>query len=71
MLSGGGQRVAILGGGEVFGFAGLLLAIPMAAILKVFLRVARDAYLQSDAYRGVRPAAAPVATAPDPTRPAA
>jgi predicted PurR-regulated permease PerM len=48
--------VAILAGGEVFGFAGLLLAIPMAAILKVFLRVARDAYLQSDAYRGAIPA---------------
>ncbi len=63
--------VAILAGGEVFGFAGLLLAIPMAAILKVFLRVARDAYLQSDAYRSAIPVTAPAAAPSDPARPSA
>lgn len=55
--------VAILTGGEVFGFAGLLLAVPAAAVLKVLLRVMREAYVASDAYRDATPlpAAAPAA----------
>jgi len=55
--------VAILAGGEVFGFAGLLLAVPGAAVLKVLLRVMRDAYFASGAYDSgsVAPAAATTA----------
>ena len=45
--------VAILAGGEVFGFAGLLLGVPAAAVLKVLLRLTRDSYVASDAYHGV------------------
>ncbi len=53
--------LAILTGGEVFGFAGLLLGVPAAAVLKVLLRVMREVYVQSDAYRGGTPG---MATAP-------
>lgn len=42
--------VAVLAGGEIFGFVGILLAVPMAAILKVLLGVARQAYLSSNSY---------------------
>jgi len=48
--------LSILTGGEVFGFAGLLLGVPAAAVLKVLLRVMREVYVQSDAYRGGTPA---------------
>jgi len=48
--------LAILTGGEGFGFAGLLLGVPAAAVLKVLLRVMRELYFQSDAYRGATPA---------------
>jgi predicted PurR-regulated permease PerM len=43
---------AVLAGGELFGFLGVLLALPVAAAAKVFLRHLRDRYLQSDFYRG-------------------
>jgi predicted PurR-regulated permease PerM len=42
--------LAVLAGGEILGFAGLLLAVPMAAVLKVLLGEARRTYLASDAY---------------------
>lgn len=52
--------LAVLAGGEIFGFVGLLLAVPMAAILKVLLGVAREQYLASASYGAeVRPAALP------------
>jgi predicted PurR-regulated permease PerM len=61
--------LAVLAGGEILGFAGLLLAVPMAAVLKVVLGEAQRAYLASDAYAD--PAAKPVATAENPVTPAA
>lgn len=49
--------LSILAGGEVFGFAGLLLGVPAAAVLKVLLGVVREAYFRSDAYLAGMPAA--------------
>jgi predicted PurR-regulated permease PerM len=43
---------AILAGGELFGFVGVLLALPAAAAGTVFARHAHARYLQSDMYRG-------------------
>jgi len=48
--------VAILAGGQVFGFAGLLFAVPTAAVLKVLLQIAKDTYLASEAFGGPTPA---------------
>jgi predicted PurR-regulated permease PerM len=50
--------IAILAGGEMFGFAGLLLAIPAAAVLRVALREATAAYRSSETYLAHRGAAA-------------
>lgn len=41
---------ALLAGGQLFGFAGVLLALPVSAAIAVSLRHARDSYLSSDAY---------------------
>ncbi|MEK1907534.1 MAG: AI-2E family transporter [Pseudomonas sp.] len=41
---------AILAGGQLFGFVGVLLALPVAAIIMVLLRHAHDFYKQSDTY---------------------
>lgn len=43
---------AILAGGELFGFLGVLLALPVAAALAVLWRYARTRWVQSPAYRG-------------------
>lgn len=43
---------AILAGGELFGFVGVLLALPVAAAGTVFIRHAQQRYLQSDIYKG-------------------
>jgi predicted PurR-regulated permease PerM len=43
---------AILAGGELFGFVGVLLALPAAAAGTVFARHAHARYVQSDMYRG-------------------
>lgn len=42
---------AILAGGQLFGFVGVLLALPVAAACMVFARHLRDRYLESDFYR--------------------
>ena len=42
---------AILAGGKLFGFVGVLLALPVAAACMVFARHLRDRYLESDFYR--------------------
>lgn len=42
--------VAVLAFGDLFGFVGVLLAVPLAAILKILLRVALEAYESSDFY---------------------
>ncbi len=44
--------LAILAFGEVFGFVGVLLAVPLAAVGKVFGRHALASYRQSRAFRG-------------------
>jgi predicted PurR-regulated permease PerM len=41
---------ALLAGGQLFGFAGVLLALPVSAAIAVGLRHTKDSYLTSDAY---------------------
>ena len=41
---------AILAGGQLFGFIGILLAVPVAAVIMVLLRFAKERYLQSPLY---------------------
>jgi predicted PurR-regulated permease PerM len=43
---------AILAGGKLFGFVGVLLALPAAAAGTVFIRYAHTRYMDSDLYRG-------------------
>lgn len=45
--------IAVLGFGELFGFVGVLLAVPVAAILKVVLVVVVDRYRKSPLYEGM------------------
>ena len=41
---------AVLAGGQLFGFMGILLALPVAAVLAVILRHVHDTYKQSQIY---------------------
>ncbi|HSF72133.1 MAG TPA: AI-2E family transporter, partial [Methylotenera sp.] len=41
---------ALLAGGQLFGFTGVLLALPITAAIAVALNHAKDNYLDSDAY---------------------
>ncbi len=43
---------AVLAGGQLFGFTGILLALPVAAVLAVALRHAHEPYLRSRFYGG-------------------
>ncbi|MCU1716753.1 AI-2E family transporter [Pseudomonas sp. 5P_3.1_Bac2] len=43
---------AIMAGGQLFGFVGILVALPVAAVIMVLLRHLHDFYKQSDAYIG-------------------
>lgn len=43
--------VALLIGGQLFGIAGMLLAVPVTAVLQVFLRSMADYYRNSEFYR--------------------
>jgi predicted PurR-regulated permease PerM len=43
---------AVLAGGQLFGFVGVLLALPVAAVLVVLVRHAREQYKASDLYGG-------------------
>ena len=45
--------VALLIGGNLLGFLGLIVAVPVAAIVQVFVREVIDAYQASDLYTGV------------------
>lgn len=47
---------AVLAGGQLFGFLGMLLALPMAAVANVLLRFLHERYTQSALYAGERPA---------------
>lgn len=44
---------AILAGGELFGFTGILLALPVAAVIMVLVRHVHDLYKDSGMYSGV------------------
>jgi predicted PurR-regulated permease PerM len=46
---------AVLAGGQLFGFLGMLLALPVAAVVNVMLRYAHERYTQSRMYAGPRP----------------
>lgn len=43
---------AIMAGGQLFGFVGMLLALPVAAVANVLLRFAKDRYRESGLYTG-------------------
>lgn len=47
--------IAVLGFSELFGFVGVLLAVPFSAILKVVLEVVIERYRKSPAYAGTAP----------------
>ncbi len=46
---------AVMAGGQLFGFLGMLLALPVAAVSNVLLRYAHQRYRQSDLYAGEKP----------------
>ena len=46
---------AVLAGGQLFGFLGMLLALPVAAVANVLLRYAQERYTQSKLYAGEKP----------------
>ena len=46
---------AVMAGGTLFGFLGMLLALPVAAVVNVLLRYAHERYTQSDLYAGEHP----------------
>jgi len=53
---------AVLAGGTLFGFLGMLLALPVAAIANVLLRYAHERYTHSRLYAGHVPVVLPAAT---------
>ncbi|WP_206861413.1 AI-2E family transporter [Lysobacter changpingensis] len=46
---------AVLAGGQLFGFLGMLLALPVAAVVNVLLRYAQERYRHSRLYVGAHP----------------
>ena len=46
---------ALLAGGTLFGFVGILLAVPVSAVIGVLVRFALKQYLQSPIYHGNGP----------------
>ncbi|MGV8959645.1 MAG: AI-2E family transporter [Stenotrophomonas sp.] len=46
---------AVMAGGQLFGFLGMLLALPAAAVINVLLRYAHERYRQSELYAGQGP----------------
>ncbi len=53
---------ALIAGGSLFGFTGLLIAVPMAAAIGVLLRYAIGRYLASPLHTGATKAATPPQT---------
>ena len=47
---------AVMAGGQLFGFLGMLLALPAAAVINVLLRYAHERYRESELYAGPAPA---------------
>jgi predicted PurR-regulated permease PerM len=60
---------AVLAFGELFGFMGVLLALPMAAIAVVLLRFLRERYRASPLYAGHEPPPQTVSATGDPVAP--
>lgn len=58
--------LALMAGGALFGFAGMLVAVPVAAAMGVLLRFALARYLASALYRGPRPPLPGAAAPPKP-----
>ena len=50
---------AVLAGGQLFGFTGVLLALPVAAVIMVLLRHVHDLYKLSDLYAPAEPPSQP------------
>jgi predicted PurR-regulated permease PerM len=50
---------ALVAGGVLFGFTGVLLAVPVAAVIGVLCRFALGRYLASPLYDGAHPDARP------------
>lgn len=46
---------AVMAGGQLFGFLGMLLALPVAAVANVLLRYAHERYTRSELYSGGTP----------------
>ena len=46
---------AVMAGGTLFGFLGMLLALPVAAVANVLLRYAQERYRHSRLYAGDTP----------------
>ncbi len=62
---------AVMAGGTLFGFLGMLLALPVAAVANVLLRYAQDRYRHSRLYAGDATAIAPEPAAVVSAEPAA
>src|SRR5260370_42354707 len=66
---------ALLAGGSLFGFVGILIAVPTAAVIGVIVRHLLGRYRESGIYRGGDPAwgadggPAPFSSCPAPPRP--
>ncbi|AXI84054.1 AI-2E family transporter [Xylella taiwanensis] len=43
---------SVMAGGQLFGFVGMLLALPVSAVVNVLLRYAHERYIQGEFYRG-------------------
>ncbi|AIC10642.1 AI-2E family transporter [Xylella fastidiosa] len=43
---------SVMAGGQLFGFVGMLLALPVAAVVNVLLRYAHGRYIESEFYKG-------------------
>ncbi len=61
--------LVLLLGGEYFGFAGLLLAVPLTAVAAVFWKDLTAAYKRSEIYGGVEPEGGDGPLEPGPTSP--
>lgn len=48
-----GVIFAVMAGGQLFGFFGVLLALPVAAVIMVLLRYAHERYVRSQVYAGM------------------
>jgi predicted PurR-regulated permease PerM len=57
--------LAVLAGGALFGFVGILIAVPAAAAIAVLLRFGLERYLESPLYRGPATAAPQIADKDD------